>query len=258
MGVRVACVPMWECSDLSLGWWRDVDLLLCPTRLAFDRFSEWKRRFGFAWDLVDLPWPIDTHRFRFRRRERCRRFLFVNGTGGGRGVSLNGKLTEYRRKGMETLLRAAGLLHPIPFLAYSQVDCPLPLPRNVELRLPPEANERLYEEGDVCVQPSHWEGLGLQMLECQAAGLPLVTTDAPPMNELRPLRAVRPRGRELVASVGAHVLTSHLFSPDDLAAELRSLYLTDISEASDAARAFIEREHSWETARPSILEALSR
>jgi len=47
-----------------------------------------------------------------------------------------------------------------------------------------EAVLDLYRGADVVVQPSRVEGFGLPLLECLTLGVPLVTTDAPPMNEL--------------------------------------------------------------------------
>jgi glycosyltransferase involved in cell wall biosynthesis len=249
---------MWELTFLKLDWVQVTDLMLCPTRFTFELFRDWKHRFGFAWDVVHAPWPVDTHRFRYRQRRRCNRFLFVNGGGGCHGVRADGSPAGYRRKGMEVLFQAARLLQPIPFIVYSQFDPGMPVPANVELRPPPAENARLYDDGDVCVQPSHWEGLGLQMLECQAAGLPLVTTDAPPMNEFEPMRTIPSRRKELVLGLGDHVLTSHLIAPEDLAAELESLYLTDISEASRKARTFVEQQHSWDVSLPIFHRALSR
>lgn len=257
LGIRTACVPMWECTDLETDWLHLTDLMICPTRHTYDLFSNWKRRFGFAWQLVYVPWPVDLDRFRFRRRKRCERFLFVNGTGGCRATGADGKLTQYRRKGLDIVLEAARRLRPIPFLVYSQVHERLPIPDNVELRYPPAQNERLYDEGDVCVQPSRWEGLGLQLLECQAAGLPLVTTDAPPMNELQPLRAVAARSQEIVSIVGRNLVTAHHVAPDDLAVALEPLYRSRIDEPSTRARSFIEREHSWTQALVTMIAAMS-
>ncbi|HEY0256757.1 MAG TPA: glycosyltransferase, partial [Candidatus Methylacidiphilales bacterium] len=41
----------------------------------------------------------------------------------------------------------------------------------------------LYREGDVAIQPSKMEGIGFMILEAMGAGLPVISTDYPPMNE---------------------------------------------------------------------------
>ena len=41
----------------------------------------------------------------------------------------------------------------------------------------------IYKHGKVYVAPSRREGLGLPILEAMACGLPVITTNAPPMNE---------------------------------------------------------------------------
>ncbi len=256
--ISVACLPNWEYTNLKLDWVNYVDLMICPTNYTYELLVDWKRRFGFAWDVIHVPWPIDTARFRFRRREICRRFLFVNGTGGTPALRPDGSLTEYRRKGIEVLFEAAGNIPEIPITVCSQVDQMPPLPANVELRRAPARNERLYEQGDVCVQPSHWEGIGLQLLECQAAGMPLVTTDAPPMNEYQPLRTIPVTGSELVSVLGNHPLTSNHPDPADLARILEDLYETDIAEASENARSYVVREHCWDKAARVLGQAMRR
>ena len=170
---------------------------------------------------------------------RCQKFLFINGTGGCRGQLLkNGSYTP-RRKGVDLVLDAAALLPSIPFLVYTQLPLLRTCPPNVELRTERMSRAELYREGDVCLQPSHWEGLGLQLLECQAAGLPLVTTDAPPMNEFRPLRVVPVHQTEVVSIVDFHPFTANFMKPEDLAAVVAELQGTDLSNASLAAREFI-------------------
>jgi 1,2-diacylglycerol 3-alpha-glucosyltransferase len=42
----------------------------------------------------------------------------------------------------------------------------------------------LFSSCDVCLAPSRWEGLGLHLYEATAFGMPIVTNDNPPMNEL--------------------------------------------------------------------------
>jgi glycosyltransferase involved in cell wall biosynthesis len=256
MGVSVACVPNWEWLSPDMEWLPYVDLMICPTEIAYRMLCRWRREIGFAWDVVHFPWPIEPANFPFRRRDRCRRFLFVNGSGGARGWRPDGVRTSYRRKGMHLVAAAAKLLPHIPFVAYSQIPSIPDVPRNMEVRRGHVSNGRLYDDGDICVQPSHWEGLGLQLLECQAAGMPVVTTDFPPMNECRPFRAVAAAETENVYLNGDQPIESQLIRPEDLAAVLESLYDTDIRDASEQARAYIERERSWAVMRDQLAALL--
>ena len=50
--------------------------------------------------------------------------------------------------------------------------------------LPISEHMALFASGDVCLAPSRWEGLGLHLYEAMALGLPVITNDAPPMNEV--------------------------------------------------------------------------
>ena len=50
--------------------------------------------------------------------------------------------------------------------------------------LPTAEHLRLFASADVCVAPSRWEGLGLHLYESMALGLPVITNDNPPMNEV--------------------------------------------------------------------------
>lgn len=257
-GVRVACVCNWEFAcPVNSDWLYDVDLLICPTQHTFRVMQAWKQRFGFGWRLLHLPWPIDDGGFRFRLREKCRRFVFVNGWGGCRGRRAGRSPTPYQRKGIELLFEAARLLPRVPFIVYSQTAELPPWPPNVQLRPPPLRNRDLYQEGDVCVQPSHWEGIGLQLLESQAAGMPLITTDAPPMNEHNPFRTIRVCKTEDVLLGGDYPVPSQLMDPRDLAATLEAVFETDIHDASRQARRFVESEHNWASAAAAFRLALN-
>jgi glycosyltransferase involved in cell wall biosynthesis len=59
--------------------------------------------------------------------------------------------------------------------------------RRIELitaDLPTEDYLRMLATADVCLAPSRWEGLGLHLFEATALGLPIITNDNPPMNEV--------------------------------------------------------------------------
>ena len=59
--------------------------------------------------------------------------------------------------------------------------------RRIELitaDLPTEEYLRMFAAADVCLAPSRWEGLGLHLYEATALGVPIVTNDNAPMNEV--------------------------------------------------------------------------
>ncbi len=254
--VRVACVPMWEFLDELAPWLSYVDLMIAPTRWCRELLPQWRERLGLAWEEAYLPWPIDIRRFPFTRRETCRRFLFVNGKGGCRETDRS-RESWNGRKGAGIVADAARRVLEVPIIVVSQTENLPTFPANVDVRVGDlaEASE-LYREGDVCIQPSRWEGIGLPLLECQASGLPLVTTDAPPMNEHEPLRRLpgtRSRGRVW----GLRTIPITEVDADALARVLRELHGADISEASLAARSFVESQHSWTDALPKLQAILS-
>lgn len=57
----------------------------------------------------------------------------------------------------------------------------------IELALGDEPRDRHLDaiaSCDVCVTPARWEGLGLPLYEALALGMPVITNDVPPMNEV--------------------------------------------------------------------------
>lgn len=50
--------------------------------------------------------------------------------------------------------------------------------------LPTDQHLRLFASADVCVAPSRWEGLGLHLYESMALGLPVISNDIAPINEV--------------------------------------------------------------------------
>ena len=87
--------------------------------------------------------------------------------------------------------------------------------------------------------------------------MPLVTTDAPPMNEYQPLAAIPTVGSEVIQIHMEQPVASNLMDVADLVRILDGLHGSDIAEASRRARAFIEREHSWERALPALNDGLA-
>ena len=160
------------------------------------------------------------------------------------------------------MAEAARLVPEIPLIVYSQVQCGITSGLNVDVDWPETVDFRgavdspsaLYNDGDVFILPSRWEGLGLQLFECQAAGMPLITTDGPPMNEANPwkrLPCVPSRVRL------AYDYVSFDVSPRDVAHVMQKTIGADISLASTDARDWVTRHRDWHTQATSILDAIA-
>lgn len=74
----------------------------------------------------------------------------------------------------------------------------------------------LMARADVLLVPSRWEGLGMPLYEGTAFGLPIITTDAPPMNEV----VIDGLNGALVPSTPSEVLRSGIRARDVTAADL--------------------------------------
>ncbi len=223
--------------------------MLCPCRKTFELLSEWKRRFGFRWQLECIPWPIPIERFPFRQRTRCERFVFVGGKGGCLAAHENGR--DYlNRKGLQLVLDTARLVPNARFLIYTSQSLAR-VPKNVEVRVA-GINSEMYEHGDICIQPSYWEGLGLPLLECQAAGMPLITTDTAPMNEYEPLDVFPVRAHAVARLTAGHKIVVPELHAVDMATTLQRWLGRDISQASTRARDYVTRHHSWRMQRQAF------
>ena len=253
-GVQVACIPMWEWLHEKLDWIKYVDVFLCPTKYTYDMLTDWKRKMGAAWRVEYTPCPVDTDELKFVQRGVCRQFLFNNGNGGG-SARMGFNTRSGPRKGLDIVIAAAKRVPDIEILIRTQNKNIPQLPDNVTLIDEVESYTELYGVGDVAVQPSRYEGVGLQALESQACGLPLISTNHAPMNEFNLIGKVK--GRIFNGSVyGDRVIQCVEPSPESLADEMRKVYDKDISRHSLAARKFIEDNHSWDVVGPKIRSIL--
>jgi len=94
----------------------------------------------------------------------------------------------YNRRGTEFVLEAFRTMKmDAELLIHTQHDAVSIDQQNgvsvINGTLPRDMLVALYQESDVAVLPSKWEGLGLTFLEAIGCGLPIITVDAPPMNE---------------------------------------------------------------------------
>jgi len=172
LGIKVVCVPMWEWFRGTDEDWKDADLFLCPNLKAVEVL----RSYGFD-NTMHVPWPLDLEALPSREVSGVARTFIHNA----------GLVDHDDRKGTSCVVKAFSKVRnpDICLIIRMQQESPLPIKdHRIDLRIGNLDNPaELYTEGDVAIQPSRMEGLGFMVLEPVCCGMPVITTDAAPMNE---------------------------------------------------------------------------
>lgn len=241
-GVVVACVPNWEHFAGWLSLYRLADLFLCPTAMTHRVL----RFFGFS-NSIQVPCPLDLGLLPERRVTGQARLFIHNG----------GVANKDDRKGTREVIEAFKQV-PRPDIRLlvrlqKKIDLPALDPR-IEVSFGNlESPMALYAKGDVAIQPSKLEGIGLSVLEAAVSGLPVITSDYPPMNEFV-------RDSHLLCRVGwkfhrvkttRGIYHSHLKKPSvrDLAKKIEWCAGHDMEPFSLQGRALRESVYSPEKVR---------
>ena len=212
--VRPACEPLIE----------QMDVVLCKTRHSVEIFE----KLGAA----------RTEFISFTSLDRR------NGDGAKRSDELLHLACGNSQKGTQALIDAWRQHPEWPHLQI--VNAPrrlLPIPDGPNYRhvgrLPEEDLLRAQNEHDVHLCPSEVEGWGHSIVESASVGAVVLTTDAPPMNEL-----VRPERGVLVAHRGAEAWargTKYFPDPDDLSKRIEEI----LSLTGEQRRSLGDRARSW-------------
>jgi len=225
--------------------WRSAKLL-APNEMCRRELQ----RSGLASTL--LPVPVDTERLAFKERKRADLFISVYGHGG----------LENRRSLPEIFAAWRDIPNPPPLRILAQrppaevVGSMVPRGVGVYVGNTPEPAD-LYAEGDIAVQPSRYEGVGVSMLEAQARGVPVIAVNAPPMDEIAPDLAV-PVASVLSVKLMDKQLSSYVPSVEGLKRRILEIRGKDISELSRRVRRRVEEKFSWKALGGRWMEALTR
>ncbi|MFX0170571.1 MAG: glycosyltransferase family 4 protein [Candidatus Hodarchaeota archaeon] len=153
------------------------DFLICNTERHYSVFKDHSQSFY-------VPWGVDTNFFKPKEIENDKeQLVFFHSA----GVSA--------RKGTDILVKAfidGGLFKKSRLIIHTQSDLRITYGLhskklkefNIEIihkTVPPPG---LYYLGDIYVYPTYLEGLGLTIYEAMASGLPVITTNYAPMNEI--------------------------------------------------------------------------
>jgi len=254
MGIITVCVPMWEWFTGTSPDWDLVDLIACPSR-----FTETiVRSYGYT-NTCSIYWPLDLAKLPSRTISGPARHFIHNA----------GLIDHDDRKGTRDTIKAFKRLKrkDVSLTVRLQKDSPLPLlDERIEVIIGNCPNPAdLYATGDICVQPSKMEGIGFMVLEPACAGMPVITTDYPPMNEFirQPNLRCRTRWRKRKAFPTNWIPHAHLKLPSitDLTRKMEWAASHDLASISQSNRAWAERtfdpivlRRSWEL----LLSQISR
>ena len=244
--VRTATIIMHE--SYNPGQTR-VGLYICPTWICLSRVKEKNKA------LFELPFEIE--QFPFKPRTQARRFLHVMGFGAAHN----------RRQTREVV---AGFLEANLPHATLTVHCCQDWRAEYGRREDPRVTYRrqimpeqrsVYAGFDVLVQPESYAGFCLPILEAQACGMPVITTNAAPMNEhisdfdaLIPVAQVQ-RLETRGTSPTRVNLDQQLVTAEGVAAAITRIDNSDVHGKSVKARLHAETR-AWSAAKAEELRTL--
>lgn len=151
------------------------DFLICNTKRHFSVFNKHKQCYY-------IPWGTDIDLYKFNENSSDQiRFFHSAGMSNRKGTDvlidafIDGELYRNSKLIIHTQI-------PIEKLTNYSVDSLNE--HNISIIEKTVSAPGLYYMGDVYVYPTTLDGLGLTMYEALSSGLPVITTDCPPMNEV--------------------------------------------------------------------------
>ena len=205
------------------------DVFLCPTLACYEAVEHESKVY------IDLPMEVEA--YSFTQRRQAQRFLHVRGCGG----------TDDRR---QTQAAVDGfLMANLPgatLTIHTQqpwqpvVTDPRVVVRCADLSEPAQ----VFDGFDVLLQPDAYAGFDRPLLEAMACGMPVITTDAGPMNEAVAIDGlVKSYPVDWRRGCPRNVVTAPA-----VAEALHRVPSWDVTEISRRCRALAE-SHGWTAAR---------
>lgn len=240
MGKLVVGIPMWEWWPERKPWAMQTDILWAVTPFT-NRYLRslsdvlyvhgWKH--NWRNHVIGDRWGVNLEDFPFKERTQAKNFVFINGNGGYK-----------MRKASDVVFEAFSMPGSPPLTVYTQQS--EMIAKNISDNIIivdknfPERKD-VYDDGDVFLFPSYWEGLCHGIYEGQAVGGLVITTDHPPMNEcgtpfLVPVHALEQEdlaGKKIVKSISNSNMLSEI---------VLGMGAMDMRSLSCAGRKMIESE----------------
>ncbi len=273
MGVRTVGRFVWEdfAADHVAAAGDAFDVIYSLTRCEQERYRE----LGIDSPYVRWGCHPEMESFRLDRENRGRSFLYIGGFMSTRKPTLAAVAAfhELADPNLEFVIKAQRPLAPSDFvipetmsdvgarrraiLGNDDILRQDPRIRVVTDDLPLVDYMKMFAQADVSVAPSRWEGLGVHLFEAQSLGVPTISCNIPPINEiiqdgvnglLVPCRPIGTRKNGLTA-----------YQPSVAALGVAMSRLSDPHLARDLAEgtAEVRRARRWEFTRDDYASLLS-
>lgn len=172
LGIKTVCIVNWEWFNSKGTDWRKIDCLVSPTKYT----EKVLKKFGFK-NTIYLNNPVSLNDLPCREIKGQPK-LFIHNAG---------LIDHDDRKSTKLVIESFQdtKLKNIRLLINCQKKPNFEYNDQRIKIIEGNKNNRndLYNCGDVLIQPSKMEGLGLSILEGVCCGLPVITTNYPPMNQ---------------------------------------------------------------------------
>lgn len=247
-GIKTVIIPNYEWTTAHPPV--EPDLWLCPSRLDYKIFQEEGRVSEY------LPIPIDRTKIPFKLRTKALTFVFNNGHGGSIGRNSAKEVLEAMWRIAPHNVTGEGDPKFI-FRSQVQLDTMLKM-EHISFQFGDFPKEKLFEDGDMLIFPHKFDGLSLPIQEAIAAGMPVLTTDYFPFNEMLPKELMIPYDDIAKARLDEDTreINIHLLYSRDIAKKIEEFIGKDITELSKKMNEIAE-SFSWFTLKDKYIELLN-
>ena len=246
-------------TEETVSFFACYDFLLCNTRRHYS---------AFAWhpQCFYIPWGTDLAVFKPQQLEPVApgSVTFFHSSG-----------LSPKRKGTDLVIDAfADMPSQARLVIHSQRSLKLALPELAEKIQMLESAGRLicrdetvpapglYHLGDVYVYPSRLDGIGLTIAEALACGLPVITTDHPPMNEfVEPgINGQLVSVERLIARADGYYWSQALASLPNLRQQMLVYveHLAELGQFKTRARQYAEEKLNWQRNAECLIEYVDK
>jgi 1,2-diacylglycerol 3-alpha-glucosyltransferase len=225
------------------------DFVICNTQRHYSVFKNHPQCFY-------LPWGTDTELYKQSTTKSIDNPVFFHSAGMSMRKGTDILIDVFISKMLYT--RSKLIIHTqIPISKFHIANEKKLARYNIEVIEKTVAAPGLYHLGDIYVYPTTLEGIGLTIFEALSCGLPVITTDAPPMNEIvnngigRLIQVEKYVSRE-----DGYYWPLALISKDSLYESMKFYidHTDEIASQRENAREFAVNHLKWENNRTQIHE----